>query len=115
MERGEERKASTRDAAEAVVEGVARAAHGADRVGELAAVDRLAQAADVHVDRALVDIDIRTPDAVEQLLAREYAAGPLHEEFEQAIFGRPEIDGLAAARHALLLAVEFDVANVEHG
>ena len=44
--------------AEAVIQRVAGAAHGADRVGLAAAVERLAQAADVHVDGALVDIDL---------------------------------------------------------
>src|SRR4051812_33675436 len=88
--------------AEPVVERVAGAAHGADRVGVLAAVERLAQATDMDVDGALVDVDLAAPDAVEQLLAREHAAGPLHQELEQAIFGRSEIDGAAAARDALL-------------
>ena len=54
-----------RAAAEAVVERVAGAAHGADRVGHLAAVDGLAQPADMHVDGALIDVDLRAPDAVE--------------------------------------------------
>ena len=60
---------------ELLVEGVAGAADGADRVAAAAAVERAAQAADVHVDGALVDIDVVAPDAVEQLLAREDAAG----------------------------------------
>jgi hypothetical protein len=38
------------------------------------------------------------PDAVEQLLAREHSAGTLHQELQQAIFGRPQIDGAAIAR-----------------
>ena len=75
---------------------------------------RLAQPADMDVDGALVDIDVAAPDAVEQLLAREHAARALHQEFQQAIFGRPEIDGAAVARDALLFAIEFDVADVEH-
>src|ERR1700742_1735042 len=40
-------------AAEAVVQGIAGAAHGADRIGSVTAVDRLAQAADMDVDGAL--------------------------------------------------------------
>src|SRR5882757_9160893 len=43
--------------AEAVVERVAGAADGADRVGLLPAVEGLAQTADVNVDGALVDVD----------------------------------------------------------
>src|SRR5579863_1489950 len=93
-----------------IVERVAGAAHRADRVLLAAGIEQFAQTPDVHVDRALVDIDVAAPDAVEQLLAREHAAGMLEEEFEQAIFGRPEIDGAAGASDTSLLAIEFDVA-----
>ena len=54
-----------------------------------------AQAADMDVDGARLDIDVAAPDAVEQLLAREHPAGAFHQEFKQAVFGRPEIDGVA--------------------
>src|SRR5262249_39165500 len=83
--------------AEPVVERVAGATHGADRIDVVAAIERLAQPPDVDVDGALVDVDLAAPDPVEQLLAREHAAGPLHQKLEQAIFGRPEIDRAAAA------------------
>ena len=43
---------------EALVEGVPRTTDGADRVGFAAAIDGLAQAADVDVDRAFVDVDV---------------------------------------------------------
>src|SRR5580704_6649423 len=81
--------------AEAIVERIAGAADGADRVDGVAAVERLAQAADMDVDGALVDIDVAAPDAIEQLLAGEHPAGAFHQEFEQAEFGRPEIDRAA--------------------
>src|SRR5450756_2815435 len=68
---------------EAVVERIAGPAHGTDRVGHVAAIDRLAQPADMHVHGALVDIDIAAPDAVEQLLAREHPARALHQELQQ--------------------------------
>src|SRR5216683_5573382 len=100
--------------AEAVVERVAGAAHGADRIDVVAAIERLAQPADMDVDGALVDVDFAAPDPVEQLLAREHAAGSLHQELEQAIFGRPEIDRAAGARDALLLAVDLEVAEGQH-
>src|SRR5258708_39715403 len=79
---------SRRRAAEAVVERVARAADGADRVSLAAAVERLAQPADMDVDGALVDIDLRAPHRVEQLGARKHPAGPFHQEFEQPVFSR---------------------------
>src|SRR5579871_5533244 len=99
--------------AEPVVEGVTGAAYGADRIVVVAAVERLAQPADMHVDGALVDIDVAPPDAVEQLLAREDPSGPLHQELQQAVFGGPEIDRTAGPRHALLLPVDLDIAEAE--
>src|SRR6202035_5798177 len=89
-------------------------AHGADRIGGAAAIERLAQASDMDVDGALVDVDVTAPDAVEQLLARKHPARVLHQEFEQAEFGRPERNVAAGARDPLLLAVELDVACGEH-
>src|ERR1700733_874434 len=100
--------------AEPIVERIAGAAHGADQVDGVAAVERLAQAADMDVDGALVDIDVAAPDAVEQLLAREHPAGALHQEFEQTELGRPEVDRTACPRHALFFAVELEIADVEH-
>src|SRR3979490_3400737 len=85
---------------EPVVQRVAGAAHGADRILLAAGIEQLAQAADMYVDGALVDIDVAAPDAVEQLLAAEHAAGMLEEEFQQAIFGRAEIDRPARAGDA---------------
>src|SRR4029077_4782088 len=78
--------------AEPVVERIAGPAHSADRVDGVATVERLAQAADMDGDGALVDIDGRAPDAIEQLLAGKHPAGALHQEFEQPELGRPEID-----------------------
>src|SRR3954452_17399521 len=100
--------------AETIVEGIAGAADGADRIARMAAVDGLTQAADMHVDSALIDIDFVAPDAVEKLLAREHAARALHQEFQEAEFGGPEIDDSTAAQHALLVAVELELAGLEH-
>lgn len=46
---------------------IARTADGADHVWHPAAVYRLAEPADMHVDSPLVDIDGFAPDLVEQL------------------------------------------------
>src|SRR5437588_576495 len=100
---------------EPVIQRIARAAHGADRVLLAAWIEQLAQAADVDVDGAFVDIDVAAPDAVEQLLAAEHAAGMLEEKLQQAILGRAEIDRSARTRDAAFLAIEFDVAIGEHG
>src|ERR1700722_1546527 len=92
--------------AEPIVERIAGAADGADRIDGVAAVERLAQPADMDVDGALVDIDVRAPHPVEQLLAGEHPAGAFHQELKQAELGRAEIDRAGRARHALLFAVE---------
>src|SRR3984893_2380096 len=105
---GDGTKRSTR-LAEPIVERIAGATHGADRVDGVAAVERLAQAADMDVDGALVDIDVAAPHAVEQLLAGKHPAGTFHQEFEQAELGRAEIDRTGRARHALLLTVELEI------
>ena len=49
----------------------------------------------MDVDGALIDIDVAAPDGVEQLGARIDPAGRLHQEFEQAEFGRAEVQFLA--------------------
>ena len=49
-----------------------------------------AEPTDMHIHRALVDIDIAAPHAVEQLLAREHAARVLHEVAQEAEFGWPQ-------------------------
>src|SRR5262252_1282201 len=85
------RRVQSRRLPKPIVERVAGTANGADRIGIVTAVERLAQPADMHVDGALVDIDFAAPYAVEKLLAREHATGPLHQKFEQTIFGRAEI------------------------
>src|SRR5581483_4331318 len=47
----------------------------------------LAQAKDVDVDRAVSYRSIVTPDCIEELLAAEHDAWPVHQEFEQPEFG----------------------------
>src|SRR6266700_3646636 len=100
---------------EAVVERVAGAAHGADRILLAARIEQFAQAADMHVDRTLIDIDVAAPDTVEQLLAAEHAARMLQEELQETILGRAEIDRTARTRDAALLAIKLDVAIGQHG
>jgi len=71
----------------------------------------LAQATDVNVDRALVNVDITSPYAVEKLLTREHAARRLHEELHQLELCRPELDLAARPPHPVGLAIEIDVAS----
>ena len=55
-------------------------------------LERDAQAADVHVDRALLDVDVVAPHLIEQLRARVHALGPRHEELEQAKLRGSQLD-----------------------
>src|SRR5258708_37908700 len=93
---------------EPVVERIAGAAHGADRILLLARVEQFAQPPDVHIHGAFVDIDVAAPDAVEQLLAAEHPARMLQKKLQQPVFGRSEIDRTARARDAALLAIKLD-------
>src|SRR6266540_6107885 len=86
-----------------VIQRISGAAHGADRVLLAAGIEQFAQAADMDIDGALVDIDVAAPDAVEQLLAAEDAAGMFEEKFQQTVLGRAEIDLAARTRDAAFL------------
>ena len=63
----------------------------------------------MDVDGARLDIDVLAPHRVQKLLAREDAAGMLHEMAQQAEFGGPEMDRLGGARHAMRHQVHDDV------
>src|SRR6476469_8189085 len=93
-----------------LIERVTRSADSSDWIALARAVHGLAQAADMDVDRALVDLGVHAPDAVEQLGSAEDAAGALHQEFQHAEFGGTEMQLASAPAHALGLAVEDDVA-----
>ena len=67
----------------------------------------------MDVDGAGLDIDVRAPDGVEQLLAAEDAAGVLHQVVEQAEFGGAQVDLVAGAADAVGDAVDDDVTVVE--
>src|ERR1700722_19716998 len=85
---------------EGFVEGVAGSAHGSDRIALAPARQSLAQASDMDVDRAFVDLRRLAPYAVQELGAREHPAGLLQEIFEQPKFGRTEMDVAHAAPNA---------------
>src|SRR5581483_3287052 len=89
------------------LEAIAGSPHRADRIGAPSAHQRLAQPADVHVDGALVHVDVVAPHAVEQLAAREHAARRLHEELEQAVIGGAQVDRLPPAQYRHGGAVEL--------
>lgn len=67
----------------------------------------------MHVDRPLVDLRRLCPDGVKQLLAAEHPARLLQKIFEQAEFGRPQVNDALTAPHPSCLAVEAEVAGGE--
>src|SRR6476661_9668372 len=90
---------------EPVVQRIAGAAHGPDRILLAAGIEQFAQAADVHIHRAFVDINVAAPDAVQQLLPAEHAAWMLQEKLQQAILGRTEVDRTSRTGDPAFLAV----------
>src|SRR5450631_3158722 len=100
---------------EPIVQGIAGAAHGADRILLTAGVEQFAEPPDMHVHRAFIDVNIAAPYAVEQLLAAEHPSWMLQEKFQQPVLGRAEIDRTSRPRDTALLAIEFDVAIGEDG
>src|SRR5208337_3116029 len=61
-------------------EAVAGAAHGLHEPLQQMGLERLAQAADVHVHSTLLDVSIAAPHPVEQLAAAEHPLRVGHEE-----------------------------------
>jgi len=74
---------------------------------------RLAQATDVHVHGALLDIHAASPHLVQQLRARVGAFGVGHEEMQQAIFGRTDLDLRVAGIHAVRGAIDAQAADLD--
>ena len=65
----------------------------------------------MHVDGARLDVDVRAPYRIKKLLAREHAAGVLHEVVEQPEFRRAEVDVCALPGDAVRDAVDLDIAH----
>ena len=65
----------------------------------------------MHIHRAGLDINVRAPDRVQQLLTREDAPRMLHEIVEQAELGRSEMNVLTIARNLVGHAINLDVAH----
>jgi len=68
--------------------------------------ERLAQSANVDVDRPLFDEDVVAPDLVEELAAAEDPGRVRHEEVQKAEFRRPELDRAAASAYVARCRIE---------
>src|SRR5947209_2673341 len=97
----------------AIVKRIAGAPNGPDWIDFAIQVKRAAQAADMHIHRPLVDVNIAAPYAIEKLRAREYVPRPLHQKFKQPELGRAKLALARATQNAPLVAVELNVATVK--
>src|SRR6185437_3060996 len=82
-------------------ESITRATHGLDQYIQPERFQRFAQAPDVHVHRAFLDVHAAAPDLVQQLRARIGALGVAHEKVQQPIFGGADLDLGFARVHAV--------------
>jgi hypothetical protein len=76
-------------------------------------IQGLAQAADVHVDRATIDIRVMGPYRIEQPLTRKDAARMFQEMAKQPEFCGTELHAPSATADAMRLDVHLDVAISE--
>ena len=74
-------------------------------------LDLLPQIRHLVVDDAIGHVRVAAPDLVEQLRAREQAAGALDERRQQLEFERREVDRLAAAPELAAGEIELRVAE----
>src|SRR5579885_2588278 len=88
------------------------AAHGLDEMIIALAAQHLSQAADVHVHRALVDIDLVAPDLVEQLAAAVHAFRMGDEKVQQPEFRGAQGETGAARRHAMSLGIQAQALDL---
>src|SRR6056297_4208114 len=88
---------------------IPRTAHGTQGIAAAVFAERFAQAADVDIDGAGVDIDVAPPDPIKQLFAAPDPAGLFHEGRQQAEFGGSELEILAVAGDAVGFGVEHDI------
>ena len=67
----------------------------------------------MHVDGALLDIDVAAPDLVQQLAAGIGAFLVSHEELQQAVLGGAHLGRLAVDGHAVADRVQQQAANLD--
>jgi hypothetical protein len=94
-------------------ETVAAAAHRLHQPVVVAGLQGAAQAADVHIHRALLDEDMVAPHLVEQLGAGMHPLRVGHQEMQQAELGRAEVHRLAVGGEAVGGRVEAQAADLD--
>src|SRR5262245_42886857 len=88
---------------------VTKPAHSLDDVD----AELPADAADKHLDGVGVAIEVLIVEMLDQLAARDHAAGVVHEIGEQAVLVRGELDRVAVHAHAAGAGIEAHRAAIE--
>ena len=67
----------------------------------------------MDIDGARLDMDVAAPNRVQHLLAAEHAAWVLHQELQQPVLGRAEVQTAAVAPRPVRRAVEREVLEAQ--
>src|SRR5690625_5346024 len=76
--------------------------------------ESLPQTADMHVDRARLQMALMAPNLIEQAFAAPYAARLLDEGGQKAKLGRTEIQSMTGPGDAVRAAVEAQISELQH-
>src|SRR5690242_1705100 len=96
---------------EGFVERITGGSDGANRVAFASGIERLAQPSDMHIDGACLDVNVRAPDCIKQLLAAEDTPRMLDQVVQQLELSRTEMNVLTGTPHAMRGTVHLDIAN----
>ena len=97
----------------ALIQSITDAADGTDGIGLIIWTERLAEAAYMDIDGAVVDVVVARPDEVEQLVAAPDPTWAFHQGAQQAVFGGADMQRRAAALHPMLFSVHGYIAESE--
>src|SRR3954467_473806 len=96
------------------LEAIARAAHRLDQLVMTGRRKRLAQPADMHIHRTLLDEHVLAPYLVQQPRPREHAPRMGHEEVKKAQLRGPEVDRLVARGDLVRGRVDAQAGDLDH-
>src|ERR1039457_122568 len=92
---------------------VPRPAYGMDQDPVESAVDRLSQAADMHVNEVCLRVELQIPHSLEQHGARDHLARAPHEKLEERKFLRRKLDLAAGATRAPAKQIQLQICDLQ--
>src|ERR1700722_2763267 len=92
----------------------AAAAPGMDEDAVEAAVDRLPQTADMHINEVRLRVKLQIPNALEQHRARHHLPCAPHQKLKERKFLRGELDLAARAARAPPEQIELQIPDLQH-